>query len=405
MSNVIGRKMFSLRSFIVLSCLFCFAFTASQSLMADEAYWGFQSTGFTAGGSVGPQTAIAMRDGQVWPVVFSETSNSLQAYSLYPVQNPTIPGSNWFKIGSNLLQDPGSAMLSAATSADGRFGAVLRKVGDITSTAIVGSSPSGFLSPMTGVQAIDFDSQGNLLKGTLSTLPTNLPRGPLVDIAATPWGDIGAIDSNLRYFQKISMADGVWGFTDLAKVLQPQSSVLPDSLDLAIDSKGRPHVLGIASTSGPTLVSLDFDVHTGLWTSQTLDFGVSYPFGATVAADGRGGVGAAWVSRNPESSSTLPTLMYAYNDGNGWTTQAVATGVTVGTSSQTIPLYQSQGVGLAFDAENLPVISFTAQDGKIWVAYDPTSPIASVPEPAGILLVATGLMLALVGIGKAKFRR
>jgi hypothetical protein len=405
MSNVIGRKMFSLRSFIVLSCLFCFAFTASQSLTADEAYWGFQSTGFMATGSPGPQTAIAMRDGQVWPVVFSETSYMLQAYSLYPVENPANKGSNWFKIGTNLLQDPGSAMLSAATSSDGRFGAVLRSIDNTSGTAIIGSSPSGFLSPMMGVQAIDFDSQGNLLKGTLSTLPTNLPHGPLVDIAATPWGDIGVIDSNLRYFQRISMADGVWGSTDLTRVLQPQGSVLSDSLDLAIDSKGRPHVLGIASTSGPALVSFDFDVHTGLWTSQTLDFGVSSPYGATVAADGRGGVGAAWVSKNPESPSAVPTLMYAYNDGDGWNTQVVATGVTVGTSSQTIPLYQSQGVGLTYDAENLPVISFTAQDRKIWVAYDPTSPIASVPEPSSILLLVTGLMLALVGIGKAKFRR
>lgn len=91
MSLSIARKLFSLRSLVILSCLFLIAFTASFDLMADEMNWAFQSTGFTAGGYPAAQTAIAMRDGQIWPVVFSEIGNTLQAYSLYPVQNQKAP--------------------------------------------------------------------------------------------------------------------------------------------------------------------------------------------------------------------------------------------------------------------------------------------------------------------------
>jgi hypothetical protein len=373
--------------------------------MAAEMNWAFQSTGFTAGGNPAAQTAIAMRDGQIWPVVFSETGNMLQAYSLYPVTNPNIsPATNWFQIGSNLIQDPGSvSMLSAATSSDGRFGAVLRKIGSPNSTAIIGSSPNGFLAPMAGVQAIDFDSQGNLLKATTGLIPTSTVGGvgALVDIAATPWGDTGIVDANLKYYQKISMAGGIWGFTDLGQIRK--TSYINDSIDLAIDSVGRPHVVAVMTENNSSLVSFDFDVHTGQWSTLTLDTGMS-PMGATLAADARGGVGAAWVAKDIANPSAAPTLMYAYNDGNEWTIQTVATGVTE-VVGQPVLLAPMQGVGLAYDAENLPVISFTAGNGKIWVAYDPTSPIAAVPEPSTLILFAMGAMLVLVKVGKSRKNR
>jgi hypothetical protein len=406
MCSSIGVKNgFVLLALGMMSCLCVLVLNVSVASALDEMSWAFQSTGFVAAGNPGPQTAIAMRDGQIWPVVFSETQNQLQAYSLYPVTNPTVPNTNWFQIGTNLLQDPSAGLLSAATSPDGRFGAVLRRASGTTGgQAIVGASPGGFGSTVSDVQAIDFDKYGNLIKGTASTLPVvgGVIPGTLIDIAASPTGDLGAVDSNLRYYQKIAMA-GVWGFTDLKQAVGVP--YLADSVDLAMDSVGRPHIVGM---SGSALIATDFDVATGLWKTQTLANNMAsspFAFGATVASDSRGRVGAAWVEPSSLGSAN-GSLMYAYKDGSkDWVTQTVATYITLPRTTEQFPIKSVQGVGLAFDAENLPVISFTGADNKIWVAYDPLSPIASVPEPCTLLILASGGIFMLVTIGKSKWRR
>jgi hypothetical protein len=393
-------------SVALMLCLVVLAFQVSVASAIDELNWAFQSVGYTAYGNPPMQTAVAMRDGQTWPVVFSESQNMLQAYSLYPVTNPTT-NTNWFQIGSNLIQDPGSTtVLSAATSPDGRFGAVLRKVGSANSTAIVGSSLSGFGAAMPGVQAIDFDPSGNLIKGTLSTIPSinGATPAPLVDIAASSSGDIGAIDAMGKYYQKIALA-GVWGSIDLKPLgLLPTT---PDSIDLAIDSFGRPHIVAnvIGQPQSPSIVAFDFDVPTGQWKKQVLATGavIPTPFGATIATDSRGRVGAAWVE-GPSAPNTTTSLMYAYKDGNqDWVTQTVVTNTSNPIffgSSFVLPTMQR--VGLTFDANDLPVISFAGQDRKIWLAYDPLSPIASVPEPSTLALLALGVLCMLFTVGKSR---
>jgi hypothetical protein len=384
---------------IVLSLLVVFTI-ASTALAIDELNWAFQTTGIMS--STGnAQSAIAMRDGKVWPVVFAPVNNQLQAYSLYPVQS--LPSnylqSNWFQIGTNLMPVSPNSFLSAATSSDGRFGAVVRNSGSMPSTAIVGASPSGFGSVLTNVQAIDFDKNGNLLKGTPTTLAaTGVSTGTLIDIAASPTGDIGVIDSNSVYYQKIAMA-GVWGGFDLKSL--GFGTMPPDSLDLAIDSKGRPHVIGQSQTS---LVAFDFNIPTGQWTMQTLatPMQISLLSGATLAVDDKGGVGAAWVEPNLLGSS-YGSLMYAYKNGTeDWSVQTVTTSVLNPKSSTAIPIKALQSVGLTFDADNLPVISFTGNDGGVYVAYDPVSVIATVPEPASIVLVLCGIFGMIFVARKAK---
>ena len=124
---------------------------------------------------------------------------------------------------------------------------------------------------------------------------------------------------------------------------------------------GAPYVVGQMNSSASTgLVAYDFNISRGQWQYQTLGSNVISL--ATIAADSKGGVGAAWV----QNSQNGPTLMYAYNDGtHNWVTE------TVTTSACGLPVDQQEKVGLAFDANNFPVISFLAGPNSICLAYDP----------------------------------
>jgi hypothetical protein len=108
--------------------------------------------------------------------------------------------------------------------------------------------------------------------------------------------------------------------------------------------------------------------------------------GVSIAGDSKGGVGAAWVQYNQSKGAQL---MYAYKDGNNdWYSQVITSSIYNPISGS---LFMAQRAGLAFDANDLPVISFVA-GGKIWVAYDPVT----VPEPSVMLLLASGGMFVLL---------
>ena len=78
-----------------------------------------------------------------------------------------------------------------------RFGVVATS--QATSIAAIGSSQTGFTSPMSYVYGIDFDEQGNLITCTPSTVPGMLSIP--VDIAVSPMGDIGVLDAAFNYYQ------------------------------------------------------------------------------------------------------------------------------------------------------------------------------------------------------------
>ena len=98
--------------------------------------------------------------------------------------------------------------------------------------------------------------------------------------------------------------------------------------------------------------------------------------------------------------------MYAYENGNGvWRTNPVTESVFNTYTNSMDSLISGQRVGLAFDANNYPVISFVAggsTDGNsIYLAYDPTV----VPEPSTLALLAAGGALLLSAAGRLRRRR
>ena len=90
----------------------------------------------------------------------------------------------------------------------------------------------------------------------------------------------------------------------------------------------------------------------------------------SMATDSTGGIGVAFVGLDN-------LLTYAYTDGSGiWTTDSGFANAD-----------DNRDVGLAFDADNNPVICYSDMDygGVLYLAYDPV-----VPEPASIMLLAIG---------------
>jgi hypothetical protein len=382
----------------VLLCLMVLGMAASTALASSGGTltWAYQLTGYR-GNSSWPQTALAMRDGEAWPVIFSQDYSSMmiQAYSLYPVTN-TQTQTNWFKIGTNLATYQSGQVLSAATSPDGRVGVVVRTPNTTNysvDTAVVGGSTNGFGTATSGVWAIAFDSYGNLVTGTASTVYP--PQGvPMVDIAVSPLGDLGVVDQNGLYYQKSSLLGG-WASQTLGLPTPTPYS------DLAFDSLSRPHVVSALSGSSVTLIASDFDIGSGTWKHQTLSSTATTALGAAIAADSRGGVGAAWVQ---SAGSGTYAVEYAYKIGTAdWTVQTVTTSVYNPLTSGTDTVSLQARVGLAFDANDFPVISFLAGSAQnIYLAYDPP---AAVPEPSTLVLAAAGGGLALLAAGRSRRRR
>jgi hypothetical protein len=374
----------------VLWCLFAISAVASTAVASDATLnWDFQPTGFQAG--YFGQTALAMGDGQTWPVVFSiDNNSSVQAYSLYPVTNPQTR-TNWQQIGTNLLVTSGT-VLSAASSSDGRVAVVAPNGYD--GAAVVGDRNNGFGSVLPGVLAVDFDSHGNLVRGTMNTIPplSNPSPTPLVDIATSPFGFLGAVDSRTDYYQRSSLFG--WQGVSLPQAASGPNLISPD---LAIDSLGRPHVVGqIASSAATGVGAYDFNVSQGQWQWHALAANaVSL---ASIAADSKGGVGAAWVQNNGNNGLSL---MYAYDDGvHDWVTQTVVGGIYNPLDYCYDAVDTQQKVGLAFDANDFPVISFTAGPQNIWLAYDPK--VAAIPEPSALVLLGTA---AVAFVGCRRYRR
>jgi hypothetical protein len=375
--------------FVVLSASHSAAFATD----ANGLFWYFQRTGYTTATS--SQTALAMGDSKSWPVVFSLANGSAQAYALTPVRNFST-NTYWNQIGTDILT--GTGTLSAKSSSDGRVGVSIANsfssyyygYSGTAGSAIVGRRSTGFTSQIPNVQGITFDQAGAVVTASVDTLAgsgINQFSLPTVQsIATSPFGSIGVLTSSsglLSYYEKSPLTG--WS----AETIRSGTIV---GGDLAIDTIGRPFVAysGLIS-SGSGVHASHFDVMSGQWKTSTfaLPSGM-YPTNPTIAADGIGGIGMAWMATTSSGSSSL---MYAYKNGvKDWALHTV-TSFMVASGTSSSMLLPQQRVGLDFDANDWPVISFLANSSggygstaDIWIAYDPIV----VPEPSAIVLAAAG---------------
>lgn len=374
--------------FGILLCLT--AMQAPAAAQSSTNKWTFQRTGFRTTSSM-PQTALSMRSGEAWPVVYGFYENSLNAYSLFPVLNTQVgqgknhisPATNWHQIGSNLAgsQFPTTNVFLQADSGSPDGFAVSAQTATGSSfpqdVVAIGNSLGGFQSPMVGVQAVKFDDNGNPFTASNSLIP-NLPTSmKLFDAALSKTGDTGAItqfsggSGPLTYWQRSPLLGNSWFSTTIPLGEgQSQDGISAPTADLVFDNASRPHIIGVSQSRTPTnrVLAQRFDITTGAWITSTLDTASSnFPGIADVAAatNDDGILGAAWVSGG--------TLKYAYLDTNAISPNWVVTSVA-STTPTGVPLELSQGVGLAFDNAGLPVISFVDRTMRqIWVAYDPPS--------------------------------
>jgi len=375
----------------ILTVLVVFS-TTSTAAFATEAnglFWLFQRTGYTT--ATNSQTALGMGDAKSWPVVFSLSSGSTQAYALTPVRNP-MTNTNWNQIGTNMLSTPvNQGMLSAKSSSDGRVGVSIAAspLAFQAGSAIVGRRSTGFANPITNVQGLAFDQAGTLVTASADTLAgsgiTQFTLPTVQAITASSFGSLGVLTSSnswLTYYEK-SPLNG-WAST-------PVTSGTMYGGDLAIDTIGRPFVAySTAVSSGWGVAASYFDIMSGQWRSSTFtNPSMTSPVMPTIAADGIGGVGVAWMATVSGSNS----LMYAYKNGvKDWAIHTV-TSFSVSSGTSTNALLSQQRVGLDFDANDWPVISFLANSSggygstaDIWIAYDPIV----VPEPSAVVLAAAG---------------
>jgi hypothetical protein len=368
----------------IYGCLLCLlAMQTPAAAQSSTNKWSFQRTGFRATSSI-PQTALSMRSGEAWPVVYGFYENSLNAYSLFPVVNPkgkhhVAPATNWHQIGSNLAgaqSSPTNVYLQAASGSPDGF-AVSAQVASSASTfsldtVAIGNSQGGFQSPIVGAQAVKFDDNGNPFTASNSSIPGLPTTQKLYDVDISNSGDIGAITQDSRvsiatqFWQRSPLLGNAWFSTPLTV---GEQQLFGPSADLVYDETSRPHVIGINSPSVRNSVeAFRFDIPTGAWTLSLLDTALTTGPGiadVAAASNDDGIVGAAWVNGG--------ALKYAYLDTKETSPQWIVTSVA-NTTPTGLPLATSQGVGLAFDNAGLPVISFVDNSMRqIWVAYDPPS--------------------------------
>lgn len=168
----------------------------------------------------------------------------------------------------------------------------------------------------------------------------------------------------LQYGIKGALTGDEWVLADAL----PFQNENMNTLDLALGGSDIPWV---AYAANGTLLNLaTFDRQASQWTTMFYD-DLYMSFGFDLAADGKGGVGLAYVDDNHN-------LVFSYHDagGSGWSREVLAGNV-------------GAGVALDFDEADNPVICYrNGNENGLYLAYDPVV----TPEPGTLALLAAGLV-------------
>ena len=328
---------------ILTATLLCFVMpsrTWASGNGTTSTYWHIQNTGFAANEA----SAVAMRDGGAWPVIFEGRGN---VYSLFSTEGPN-PGSNWHQIGSGLYY--GSFTLQVATSKQGHI-AVLG-LGTSSPAGVVRNPDGNWSSLPAWTTDIAFDSEGNLLtiNDYESATGFNPPEGitSIGRMAVSPFDDIWLLAGGGQFYEYNHLLNA-WHTQTIGDIFANDIQLM----DMAYDSLGRPFLL-TQDPNDTTIRCVYYDIRSASWITEVVMYSPNRYFtdSLVLAANDSGVIGTAFVSNN--------NLYYAYKDNNeDWATDLVDTGVD-----------EVRQVGITYDYEGLPLISYSKND-TLHLAYDP----------------------------------
>ncbi len=367
---------------------------AGNSAVAGRQ-WYYQPVITSQGDTFGGNTAIGMRSGHAWPVVMTDDGAAAM-----------VPG-GWIPTGNAGSGDAG--YIDAATSNDGQSMTFVDSYGGIKTFGPSGWSrtfvPSHQWNPQSrNSVAYTQQNTASVLYRSFSedhiTLTTQNNNGGWTSsslnrhaegfaLAYDSYNQANVVlneGSTLIYGTRGILTNNTWQFTDPID-FGPANPPLTAGhvLDMELNSNDVPY---IAYSDGMILHCTTFDRQQGLWQNNTIDFVMNDNF--CMAKDHQGGIGIAYVMPYIGDTFAVPRLGFAYTDGTGgWTSELLPEEILdeLGLPMDILSIDDLNGLGLAFDEENNPVISFSNHN-ETWIAYDPVT----IPEPA------TGLLLLLGGI-------
>ncbi len=321
---------------------------------AGNFSWIFQETEQFSGASA---LALAMRGGNVWPVVFS------------PYESAALLPTGWADMGSMYFNEAPPAAVSSPTGEVAAWSTIVGSTGN----AVV-STPTGWSA--FSADALAFDSEGRLWKavdqtvsyldgGAWHALPGIPEYRSICGLAVASNGEVGAITADgPLYYYHYGPCTG-WTRSEDLNTDGPQLTEAPS---LVFDGQNIPHIVG-ASWDGDA-VALDFDIRSGEWQHTYLGNVDSTRLAVKASGDI---VGTAFVADHQ--------LYHAYLDDGIWSTVPLPTG---GGTSASGPAPDTGSVGFEYDADGVPVIAYAAS-GEMILAYDPP-----VPEPTTLALLGLG---------------